>query len=449
VSTNLGRNDLCYCGSGKKYKRCHLPIDQKARPAPVALMPKVATAPHPVLGLRAQDDRTPVPRSYKGLKDALKKLTGSGQLKRDPELRRIFKDNETLLTYLASQEEIESASAKLAPYEEEFGRLADDNEAFMRRTEQLFNEESFAPLRWTAAEIEKAFQEAGFPPSLGSDEEVHNSHFKALLFLASKERRNNLAMELLTRMPEYVAQGRFIDARLITFAAHATVEAKDEANPFLLCMFLFGLREWITQQQEKQLALLRSAGLNPKANMGPEEIEAWIAEQSADPGKAARLEQLLDAHPELRAQSIANLEAMRRNAVRLFDRPDSAPLLLQLKEMEPWLPFVTQKLQMMQEKYELSKTRTELSPAEQEEAFSNMFLPAMRELTQAIFTPERIRKLVADLKVYRRDLLAAGDQTAAFYVIGAIRYVEREDDPALNVFLLNLCVRSLPGFGSE
>ena len=24
---NLGRNDLCWCGSGKKYKRCHLATD--------------------------------------------------------------------------------------------------------------------------------------------------------------------------------------------------------------------------------------------------------------------------------------------------------------------------------------------------------------------------------------------------------------------------------------
>ncbi|MCB8967625.1 MAG: SEC-C domain-containing protein [Ardenticatenaceae bacterium] len=24
-----GRNDLCYCGSGKKYKKCHMPIDQQ------------------------------------------------------------------------------------------------------------------------------------------------------------------------------------------------------------------------------------------------------------------------------------------------------------------------------------------------------------------------------------------------------------------------------------
>jgi hypothetical protein len=25
-----GRNDPCWCGSGKKYKHCHLPADEKA-----------------------------------------------------------------------------------------------------------------------------------------------------------------------------------------------------------------------------------------------------------------------------------------------------------------------------------------------------------------------------------------------------------------------------------
>jgi len=25
-----GRNDLCFCGSGKKYKKCHIPMSKKA-----------------------------------------------------------------------------------------------------------------------------------------------------------------------------------------------------------------------------------------------------------------------------------------------------------------------------------------------------------------------------------------------------------------------------------
>jgi len=34
VEPNLGRNDPCHCGSGKKYKQCHLAADEaKAREA--------------------------------------------------------------------------------------------------------------------------------------------------------------------------------------------------------------------------------------------------------------------------------------------------------------------------------------------------------------------------------------------------------------------------------
>jgi len=47
VEANLGRNDPCHCGSGKKYKQCHLVQDEakdrterakaaEAAPAPVA-----------------------------------------------------------------------------------------------------------------------------------------------------------------------------------------------------------------------------------------------------------------------------------------------------------------------------------------------------------------------------------------------------------------------------
>lgn len=28
-SVRPGRNDACWCGSGKKYKKCHLPEDEK------------------------------------------------------------------------------------------------------------------------------------------------------------------------------------------------------------------------------------------------------------------------------------------------------------------------------------------------------------------------------------------------------------------------------------
>lgn len=35
-NTKLGRNDLCWCGSGKKYKRCHLEQDARKRSGQLA-----------------------------------------------------------------------------------------------------------------------------------------------------------------------------------------------------------------------------------------------------------------------------------------------------------------------------------------------------------------------------------------------------------------------------
>jgi hypothetical protein len=36
LNKNIGRNDPCWCGSGKKYKHCHLRADEKKRSAALA-----------------------------------------------------------------------------------------------------------------------------------------------------------------------------------------------------------------------------------------------------------------------------------------------------------------------------------------------------------------------------------------------------------------------------
>jgi hypothetical protein len=40
----IGRNDPCHCGSGKKYKKCHLPADDAARSAELAAAAEAAAA---------------------------------------------------------------------------------------------------------------------------------------------------------------------------------------------------------------------------------------------------------------------------------------------------------------------------------------------------------------------------------------------------------------------
>jgi hypothetical protein len=59
----LGRNDPCHCGSGKKYKQCHLDKDEaaarEARAKAMAEAEKNAPAPEP-----AKEDEKPAPKSH-------------------------------------------------------------------------------------------------------------------------------------------------------------------------------------------------------------------------------------------------------------------------------------------------------------------------------------------------------------------------------------------------
>ena len=44
TAIKLGRNDPCHCGSGNKYKKCHLPTDEAARSAELAAIAAAAVA---------------------------------------------------------------------------------------------------------------------------------------------------------------------------------------------------------------------------------------------------------------------------------------------------------------------------------------------------------------------------------------------------------------------
>jgi SEC-C motif len=45
VEPNLGRNDPCHCGSGKKYKQCHLAEDEAKERSERARQAEAAPAP--------------------------------------------------------------------------------------------------------------------------------------------------------------------------------------------------------------------------------------------------------------------------------------------------------------------------------------------------------------------------------------------------------------------
>ena len=119
----------------------------------------------------------------------------------------------------------------------------------------------------------------------------------ALLFLATKERRNELAMRLLLLLPGYVRQGRHLDALMIEFCAQMTAEETEAPNPFLGCMFLYGLEAWGAQQDASRKTVLEEAGFHLGPDANPEEIERWLDKEMADPESAARWQRLCTRSP--------------------------------------------------------------------------------------------------------------------------------------------------------
>jgi hypothetical protein len=74
---------------------------------------------------------------------------------------------------------------------------------------------------------------------------------------------------------------------------------------------------------------------------------------------------------------------------------------------------------------------------------SEILVQVAQEMIPVIFTSERIERLKADLRGYRRRLREAGEREAAAYAHAATMLLEREGALAENRFLIGLCFVSL------
>lgn len=70
----IGRNDPCHCGSGQKYKRCHLPKDDAARSeelaADLAARTAAAEAEAAAEAAEGDDDEREAPKTVEAPKAA-------------------------------------------------------------------------------------------------------------------------------------------------------------------------------------------------------------------------------------------------------------------------------------------------------------------------------------------------------------------------------------------
>jgi hypothetical protein len=354
-----------------------------------------------------------------------------------------------ILDYMKQQPAIEAASQAIEAHRAAFDKLAKDEEVYMERTHALFAEERFAPLRFTADDVRRAFDKVGHPTPGSSDDKFVETVRKAILHLADKERRSQLAMSLLMHLPDYVAADRPLDAWILQHCSYVTGEERDESNPFLFQMFSYGYDGWVAQQRGREDALLRQLGMDlPRLErMSLEEVDAWLQEQQSDPSKLARMEEVLLANPEQRAQAEADLEQLERDAHKLLEREDAAHLLLPPGDVQPWLPRLNECWARVCERFP-DIGGPSPSPAAGK-AFMDAMFPLVGEMVAELFTPERIRQLTARLKTYRNARHAAGNKRTTAWANGAIVSLGEERDPTSSRFLYALGYISLMSIWPE
>ncbi len=425
----LGRNDPCHCGSGKKYKKCHLDADQRSQ---AATRPAQPQAEEPFAS-------SPVHK----LPELLGQLSKRGPAKDRKEFARLLAETGPILEYLKRQEEIDAASTDLEAHRSEFEQLATDEVRYLDLVRTVFSEECFAPLRYTAAEVRRAFDQVGYPATMAPDDRTVEILRQAILLVADQERRHRCASSLLHHLPEFVARGRHLEAWLLQALAYETIENGQDSNPFLYEMFSYGYDAWSAEKRAQHESLARGLGydLDQLRAMKPAELDSWIQSQGTDPAHEAMLAAFFKENPHLRDESVANLRALEENSVKLLDREDSRFLRLSSEETLPWLTLFNERA--MQQGFPATTPGDAQSEKDVRRMLEDVVLPLMREMAESVFTQDRIRRLVADLRKYRSDRLIANDRETAALGMGAITYLEREDSPGLNTFLLTLCWASL------
>lgn len=424
----IGRNDSCHCGSGKKYKKCCLAGDD-ARAAQ-----KRAAAPSP-----DQMGDFHNPRDAAGLLERMAALAPHAQ---SGEMKHILDQARSLRTFMESREAIEAARQTLEAHRAEFENLMDDEAAYLKRARAVFSEEPFQMAWFTKEEVGGALKRVGYSASSMDDQRAVDSLRAAILHLADKDTRTRLSMILLGCLPGFVAAGRMIEGWIVQHCGYLLLDRPDDSNVFLFEMFSRGYDSWAAEKRASENNFLQEFGLNTDrlTSMSMDEIDAWAAQQ-ATPEARARIEAVFKTNPDQASMAAANIENMERDCVTILEREDALPLMVSHEELLPWVPRLQECFQNVVQGLP-DGVATAPNP-DTARLVGDALWPVIHEMAGAIFTKERIQKLVTQLRVYRNERFDAGDKRIAGLVQSAIIFAEREIEPADNYFLHNLCFHSI------
>ena len=425
MELKLGRNDPCHCGSGRKYKKCHLPQDEQRLAQEREAKRKEEQSQEPPLK----------PDEIATLMEQLAPVLPDSER---AGFERLSAQLGPLLEYQERQPQIEAASETLEKYREEFLQFQKDQNAYLARVQQLFAEPRYASLRFTADEVRTALVKAGLDYRMGFNKASAPMLRKAIVSVANKERRIHMAMHLALSLPDLVNAERYMDGWIVQSSAHMTAELQKEANPFLFEMFSHGYDAILQQRDASDDAILSELGVDRDRlmKMSPAEIDALCDTFRNDPVKSARIESVIAGRfTQEDAQAVAG--RLEQEVLKWLATDEAKPLLLAPSEVEPYANVLAEKWD------ERVKSTGTGKPTKRD--FQQTFWPAVRQMAQGVFTPERKQQFVIKAKDYVSQLFSQGKKEIAASLSATLDPLDSVE-PESNLFLLSLCYFSLHAY---
>ena len=397
--------------------------------------------------------RESVASGAKGSSMSLDDIYGVGQMFMDQaspnqarRMQRLLNKASDLGEYARMSDQIEAAAEMLDAHYGDFQAVLTDTEACAGHMRHLFSEERFVPFRYAADDVYRAFEHVGYPQwrpeSRRQDTEIFEA---AILHLADEDYRFRTALRLMTMLPEYVAEQQYLEAWLIEYSALQMIEVPDQGNPFLVEMLHHGIMEWEDEMEAQREAVLGLVGVdaNMLAGMSADEMDEYVQGPLTDPATSVKLEEFYAANPMMSAQAHAEFAHLQRNAIGLLQRDDAQRLCLSSQECEPWLPALMQCVKAFEEQHRGLQEKADPDSSGALEGLRDILLELAKEMAPVVFTPDRVKRLVADLREYRQVMREAGDWHGAKCASVAMMTLQQEHAAAHAPLLVVICCTSL------
>jgi len=352
------------------------------------------------------------------------------------------------VAYNALRDQIDAAAKAMESHHGEFVKLAADPEKLFELARITFSDERFKPFRYTASEVEDAFENIGYPQTYTAlPLKFTDIAEAATWFLTNGDKRYDLAKQLLTLLPAMTAEKKFLEAHLILKTAYRMVSVPEKINFFLLEMFRYGMKAFDAQLDANRKAFLLGIGTDPLQvnKMSVDEAETWATEIMANPDMKARVMAFYAANPSLKNHDVAEVWRLQHSALLLLISDDAGPLRLSKLEVKPWLnDELIGKLQPLGSKARIAFAEGRDSDFNSyQEKITDIMIETAMDMAAQIYTAQKIQELIKDLKEYRRKLSQLGRMNEVNYTQGAILALSKDDKASVNTLLVPICFESL------